>query len=91
MEELSQDFEEELAKVHRQNDVKTNQLFKEFNSKMAEAEAAHQRAIIEAKKEADGREQQMVAEHSEEMEELQNEIYKFDSNMEDIKDEYENR
>ena len=88
---MGQDFEEQLAKVHRQNEVKTNQLFKEFNTKMAEADAAHQRAAIEAKKDAEVREHQMIAEHNEEMEELQNEIYKFDTNMEEIKDDYENR
>ena len=71
--------------------MKTNQLYKEFNSKFAEAEAKHQRSLVETRKEAETREQKMIAEHNEEMEEMQTEIYNFDNNMEDVKEDYENR
>ena len=46
---------------------------------------------MEAQKEAEVREQKMIAEHNEEMEELQKEIYNFDDNLENIKEDYENR
>ena len=91
IEELEYDFAEKISKMERQNDVKTNQLFKEFNAKMSEVEARHQRVELELKREADAREQKLMAEHHEEMEELQNEIYNFDNNMEEVKEDYENR